>query len=158
MVRLFDKNKKFRSVNKSLYGIHVDFDSDDDYVPQQRLLYTNKDKKNYSLMDTGTFIQIIAWKLTKNRSHIISDISIPGRLPHSGFSQRFKLNTNSPNMSDKDKQLLYSLIERLLFICKVTKPDIHDYVSYIITRMKSPTICHKNGHLQTMIQIKRGIN
>ena len=25
-------NKKFRSVNKSLYGIHVDFDNDDDYT------------------------------------------------------------------------------------------------------------------------------
>ena len=24
------EDKKFRSVNKSLYGIHVDFDSDDD--------------------------------------------------------------------------------------------------------------------------------
>ena len=37
------EKKKFRSMNKSLYGIHVDFDSDDDYVPQQRILYTNGD-------------------------------------------------------------------------------------------------------------------
>ena len=96
------ENKKFRSVNKSLYGIHVDFDSDDNYVPQQRLLYTNKDKRNHSLMNTGTSIPIIAWKLTKNQSHSISDISIPGHSPHSGFNQRFKLNTNSPSMSGKD--------------------------------------------------------
>ena len=67
-------------------------------------------------MDTGTSIPIIAWKLMKNQSHIISDISLPSRLPHSGFSQRFKLNANSPSMSDKDKRLLYSLIKRLLFI------------------------------------------
>ena len=59
------ENKKFKSVDKSLYGMHVDFDRDDNYVPQQRLLYTNKNKKNYPLMDTGTSIPIIAWKLTK---------------------------------------------------------------------------------------------
>ena len=38
------ENKKFRSANKSLYGIHVDPDNDDDNVPQQRLLVTNEDK------------------------------------------------------------------------------------------------------------------
>ena len=52
------EDKKFRSVNKSLYGIHVDFDSDDDYVPLQRLLYTNKNKRNHPLKDTGASIPI----------------------------------------------------------------------------------------------------
>ena len=82
------ENKKFRSLNKSLYGIHVDPDDDDDNVPQQHLLFTNKDKTNYSFTNNDTYILIVTWKLTKNRSHIISDISIPGRLPHSGISQR----------------------------------------------------------------------
>ena len=108
------EDKKFRSLNKSFYGIHVDFDSDDDYVPLQPVLYTNEDKRNHPLMDTGTSIPMIAWKLTKNRSHIISDISIPGRLPHYGFSQRFKLNANTPNMSGKDIGLVYCLIKRLV--------------------------------------------
>ena len=89
------ENKKFRSVNKSLYGIHVDPDNDDDNVPQQRLLFTNKDKTNYPFTNNDTYIPIVTWKLTKNQSHIISDISTPGRLPHSGFSQRFILNANS---------------------------------------------------------------
>ena len=60
------ENKKFRSVNKSLYGIHVDPNNDDDNVPQQRLLFTNEDKRNYPLMDISTSIKKIAWKLTKN--------------------------------------------------------------------------------------------
>ena len=51
-------------------------------------------------------------------------------------------------MSDKDKQLLYCLIERLLFIREITVPDVHACVSYIITRIESPSICHKNDHLQ----------
>ena len=51
-------------------------------------------------------------------------------------------------MSDKDTWLLYSLIERLLFIREITAPDVHACVSYIVTRMESPTLCHKNGHLQ----------
>ena len=60
-------------------------------------------------------------------------------------------------MSDKDKQLLYSLIERLLFIHEITAPDVHDCVSYIITRMESPTICHKNGHLQVDVLLVKKI-
>ena len=114
------ENKKFRSANKSLYGIHVDPDNDDDNVPQQRLLYINEDKRNHPLIDNNTYIPTVTWKLTRNRSHIINDISIPGRLPHSGFSQRFILNTNSPSMSVKDIGLLYCLIERLLFSSKIT--------------------------------------
>ena len=42
----------------------------------------------------------------KNYSHIINDISIFGRAPHSGNSQRFKLDAESPNMSAKDIELL----------------------------------------------------
>ena len=42
------------------------------------------------------------WKLTKNCSHIISDISISGCLPHSGISQRFNLDADSPSVLEKD--------------------------------------------------------
>ena len=113
-------------------------------IPQHHLLYKNEDKNNYPLMDTSTSIPIVSWKITKKRSHIISDISIPGQLPHFGFSHRFELNTDSPSMSDKDIRLLYSLIERLLCISEITRPDVHACVSYIITRMELPTIYHKN--------------
>ena len=71
----------------------------------------------------------------------------PGRLPHSGFSQRFVLNANSPSMSDKDIGLLHRLIERLLFSSKITRPDVLACVSYITTRMELPTNYHKDGHL-----------
>ena len=61
------------------------------------------------------------------------------------------MNTDSPSMSDKDEQLLYSLIERLLFIREITVLDVHACVSYIITRMELSTLCHKNDHLQVDI-------
>ena len=144
-------------MSNSLYGIYVDPSKDDDDVPQQRLLYTNEDKKNYPPMDTGTSVPIIAWKLTKNRSLIISDISIPGHLSHSGFSQKFKLNANSLNMSEKDTGLLYRLIERLLFTRKITRPDVLACVSYIITRMKSPTNYHKDTHLNVEVLFMKKI-
>ena len=35
------ENKKFRIVSKPLYGVSVDPSSDEDNIPQQRLLYTN---------------------------------------------------------------------------------------------------------------------
>ena len=50
-------------------------------------------------------------------------------------------------MSGKDIGLLHRLIERLLFSNKVTRPDVLACVSYIITRMESPTNYHEDGHL-----------
>ena len=113
------ENKKFKSVSKPIYEISVDPSGDKGNIPQQHLVYTNKDKKNYPLVDTGTSVPIVSWKLIKKRSHIISDISIPGRVPHSRFSQRFKLNAESPSMLEKDLGLLYRLIERLLLRSKL---------------------------------------
>ena len=134
-------------MSKPLYRVSVNPSSDEDNVPQRRLIYTNEGKKNHPLMDTGVSVPIVAWKLTKNWSHIISATSISVCLPHSGFSQRFKLNADSSSMSKKDIGLLFCLIERLLFTSKITRPDVHAYVSYIITRMELQTNYHKDGHL-----------
>ena len=108
-------------------------------------------------MNKSTSIPIVDWKITKKQLYIISDISIPGCLPHCEFSHRFELNTDSPSMLDKDKRLLYSLIKRLLFIREIAAPDVHTCVSYIITRMESPTLCHKNGHLQVDVLLVKKI-
>ena len=152
------ENKKFRSVSKPLYGVLVDPNSNNDIKPPQHLLYKNEDKNNYPLMDTGASVPIVVWKLTKEQSHIISDISLPGHLPHSGFSHRFKLNTDSPSMSDKDIWFLYRLIERLLFISEITRPDVNACVSYIITKMELPTIYHKDGHLDVDVLFMKKIH
>ena len=84
-------------------------------------------------------------------------MSIPGRLPHCGFSHRFKLNTDLPSMPDKDKWLLYNLTKRLVFIRESTAPDVHACVSYIITRIESPTLCHEIGHLQVDVLLVKKI-
>ena len=67
--------------------------------------------KTSPLMNNNKSIPIVTWKLTKNRSHIISDISISGQIPDSGFDQKFKLDAES----EKDIGLLYCLIERLFY-------------------------------------------
>ena len=90
----------------------------------RHLLYKSKIKNKYTLRNTSTSIPTVGWKITKKQLHIIDDTSIPGRSPHCGFNHR------------------------LLFICEITVPDVHDCVSYIITRMESPTLCHKKYHLQ----------
>ena len=129
------------------YGVPVDPSSDKGIIPQQHLLYTNKDKKNYLLIDIGASISIVSWKLTKKQSHIINDIVISSRLPYSEFSQRFKLNPESPSMLEKDIEILYCLIARLLLASKITRPDVYACASYIITRMDLPTNYHKDTHL-----------
>ena len=102
--------------------------------------------KNYPFIDTDASIPIVTWKLTKNHSHIINDISIPSCSPHSGNSQRFKLDAESPSMSAKDIELLCHLIGRLSFTNKITISDIQAYVIYILTRMELSTNYHNGRH------------
>ena len=86
-------------------------------------------------------------KLTKKCSHIISDISIPNCSPQSEHSQRFKIDTDSPSISEKDIELLYPLIERLLFTRKITISDVQTCGTYILTRTGLPTNYQKGWHL-----------
>ena len=44
------EHKKFKSVNKPLYGIFADHNNDNDLKPPQNLLYKSKDKNKYPLM------------------------------------------------------------------------------------------------------------
>ena len=139
-----------------LCGGSADSTSYEKNILQQRLIYTNEVMKNYPFIDTCASILIVAWKLTKNRSHIISDISIPGRSPHSGNSQRFKLDVESPNMSAKDIELLYCPIGKLLFTNKVTVSDVKACITYILTRMELSTSYHNGRHLNIdIVFVKR---
>ena len=116
----------------------------------------NEDMRTYPFMDNKKSIPIITWKLMKNFSHIISDISIPGRILHSGCSQRFKLDADSPSMSKKDIGLLYCLIEILLLSYKVTRPDISVCVSYTIGSLKLSTKHHKDKQMNVnMLFVKK---
>ena len=110
-------------------------------------MYTNEDLKNYLLFNIGASIPIIAWKLTKNHSHIISGTSIPGCSPHSGNNQRFKLDVESPSIPKKDIELFYQLIARLLFTSEITRPDVLVCGIYKFIRMKLPTNHHQDRHL-----------
>ena len=138
-----------------LYGITADHNINNGLKSPRHLSYKSKDRNKYPLRNTSILFSI-NWKFTKKQLCIIRDILIPDRLPHYGLSHRFQLKTDSPSMSDKDKRLLYSLIKRLLFINEITVPDVHACVSYIITRMVSPSICHKNDQLQVdVISVKK---
>ena len=86
------------------------YDGGKNNIPQWSIFYTNEDMRTYPLMDNGKYVPIVTWKLTKNRSNIISDISIPGWIPNFGFDQRLKLDAGSQSMSKNDIELLYHLI------------------------------------------------
>ena len=114
---------------------------------QQHLFFINKELKNYSCIDAGASIPIIPLKFTKNHSHIVSNTCIPGHSPHSGNNQRFKIDVESPSIPEKNIELFYCLIARLLFTCKISRTDIQACVAYIFTRMILPTNYHKDRHL-----------
>ena len=113
----------------------------------QNQVVMNDDLKNYPFINAGASFPIIVLELTKNCSHIISGISIPGRSTYSENKQRFKLNVESPSIPEKDIELFYRFIAILLFTSKITRPDVQACVAYIFTRMELPTNCHKDRHL-----------
>ena len=109
--------------------------------------FQHKDLRNYLFIDVSASIPIVSWKLTKNCSQIINDKSIPGCSPNSGNNQRFKLVIDLPSIPEKDIELFYYLIGRLLFTSKITRLDVQVCVTYILTRMKLQTNYHKDRHL-----------
>ena len=114
---------------------------------QQHLFYTNKDPKNYLSIGIDTSVIIVTWKLTKNCSHIISDRLLSSYSLYSGNSQRFKLDVESSSILVKHIKLFYYLIRRLLFTSKITRLNVLDYVTYVLTMMELPTNYHKNRNL-----------
>ena len=103
----------------------VESSSGEENMLQQYLFYTNEDLTNYPFINTGASILIITCKLTTNRSHIISSTFTFGRSPYSGNNQRFKLNVESPSIPEKDIELFYRLIARLLFTRNIARPVLH---------------------------------
>ena len=137
------ENKKFRSVHRLLYGITADPNISNGLKSPRHLLYKSEDRNKCPLRNTSTLFPI-SWKFTEKQLRIIRDMSILDHLPHYGLSHRFELKNDSPSMPEKDKRLLYSLIERILFISEIILPDVHACVSYIITKMiviKKRTLC-----------------
>ena len=149
------ENKKFRSMCKPTYDTTADHNVNNSLKSSRHLLRKIEDRNIYPHTNTCTLF-LISWKFTKKRSRIIRDISIPDHLPHHALSNRINLKTGLPSMIDKDERLQYDLIKRLLFINKITVPNVHACVSYFIIRMESPSICHKNDLLQlNVISIKK---
>ena len=125
---------------------------------QQRLFYTNKDLKNYLFIDTHTSILIV----NKNSQRIahtynISDKPLSDCSSYSGNNQRFKLNVESPSIPEKDIELFYCLVGRLLFTSEITRPDVQAWVTYILTMMRLPKNYCKDRHLNIDILFVRKI-
>ena len=60
-----------------------------------------------------------------------------------------KLDVESSSILVKDIELLYCLIGRLLFTSKISRPDILDYVTYLLTMMELPTKYCMNRNFNT---------
>jgi hypothetical protein len=55
-----------------------------------------------------------------------------------GNDKLFKLNPDSPKLSQKQAELFHRIVARLLFASKRTRPDIQVCVAFLCTRVKSP--------------------
>ena len=60
-------------------------------------------------------------------------------------------------MTGKDIGLLYRLIKRLVLTSKITRPDVLTCVSYIITRMKSPTDYDEDSQFNVEVLVVKKI-
>ena len=82
-------------------------------------------------------------------SHTSSVINLSSCSSYSGSNERSKLDVESSSITMKYIELFYCLIRRLLFTSKITRPNTHDCVAYLLTIIKVPTIYHKNRNLNT---------
>ena len=64
-------NKKFRSVNKPLYGTPADSNSNNGLKSPRHLLYKSKYKNKYPLRTNSTSIPTVCWKITKKQSSLM---------------------------------------------------------------------------------------
>ena len=58
---------------------------------------------------------------------------------YSGNNQLFKVNDDSPRLSQKDADIFHCHVARLLFTSKRARPNIQVCVAFLCTRIKSPT-------------------
>ena len=56
-----------------------------------------------------------------------------------GNNQFFKVDYDSPSLPPKDTELFHCHVARLLFASKRPRPDIQVCVTFLCTRVKSPT-------------------
>ena len=56
-----------------------------------------------------------------------------------GNDRLFKVNPESPKLSQKQAELFHRIVARLLFASKRARPDIQVCVAFLCTRVKSPT-------------------
>ena len=151
------KSKKFKSVSTQLceeprsvkiqsYG-SAESRSGEENMLQQCLFNTDEDLKNRPFINTGASIPINTCKFTKKRSYIVSGTSIPSCSQCYGSNQQFKVNVESPSLPEKDAELFYCHVARILFTRKIARPDIQTCVAYIFIRMELPMNYNKDKHL-----------
>ena len=78
-------------------------------------------------------------------------------LLYSGNNQRSKLDVKSSSIPVKHLELFYCLIGRLLFTSEITRPDVLDCVTYVLTMMELSTNYCKNRNLNTDLLLMKKI-
>ena len=143
---------------------------------EQHLYNKDEDPKNCPFINTGTFIPISTCKFTENRSNIDIGTSIPtstskstilghlkgviveacnelnnSPLQYSRSNKLFKDDVELPSLQEKDAELIYRYVARLLVTSKRTRPDIQACIIYIFIRIELPTNHYKDRHLDINI-------
>ena len=61
------------------------------------------------------------------------------KLPNPAKSDLFEVDEPSIPLSEKDSDVFYSVVQKLLYICKRTRPGIETAISFLCTRVSGPT-------------------
>ena len=122
--------------------------SDGTNILQQHIFYKNEDSKKCQFINIGISIPIVTWKPTNNRSHIISKRFFSSYSFYYENNQRSKLDVESSSIPVNHIELFYRLTVRLLFTSKITRLDVLDFVTYVLTMIELPTNYCKNRNLK----------
>ena len=81
-----------------------------------------------------------------------------GTSPTPASDKLFEADENSEKLSEKEADYYHRIVARLLFASKRARPDLLTAVSYLCTRVKSPTISDYNKLKRTIRYIRQTIH
>ena len=77
--------------------------------------------------------------MPKYMQEIIEESGVTGRASSPATHNLFDVNENSPLLPEAERQNFHSMVAKLLFVAKRTRPDLLPLISFLTTRMLHAT-------------------
>jgi hypothetical protein len=86
---------------------------------------------------------------------ILNDYEDLGKQGTPGSKSTFEVDKSAEALGELEKKKFHMTVAKLLYLCKRARPDIMTVVSFLCTRVKSPTVEDKVKLIQLLEYLNR---